>query len=86
MVSARVMHIPGVIETKKAVGIKAPIRDRLNIVNIRNLVAAHDTKRFLGHFVSVTQQITENLLASNSIFGMGDLQSTLFIMTDQQQF
>ncbi len=40
------MHIPGVIETKKAVGIKAPIKERLTIVYIRKLVAALDTKRY----------------------------------------
>ncbi|KEO51043.1 hypothetical protein SMB34_09050 [Thalassospira permensis NBRC 106175] len=50
------MHMPGVIETKKAVGIKAPIKDRLTIVYIRKLVAALDTKRYRKIFWGISHR------------------------------
>ncbi|EKF06657.1 hypothetical protein TH2_18981 [Thalassospira profundimaris WP0211] len=69
------MHIPGVMETKKAVGMKAPINDKLSIMVPVAWMALRPDRHYWGRDV-IRDEITTRLVKFRPVsfwYGRNDI-------------
>ncbi|WP_170310288.1 hypothetical protein [Thalassospira povalilytica] len=67
--------MPGVIDTKKAVGIKAPIKDRLTIKGSCGLVWCAFLIAIFGAWQDQTKPLPDKAIADQRLFGMASFPS-----------
>jgi hypothetical protein len=69
------MHMPGVIDTKKAVGIKAPIKERLTIKGSCGLVWCAFLIAIFGAWQDQTKPLPDKAISDQRLFGMASFPS-----------